>query len=144
MLRVARAKAKKANKARNAISTLLREIKTSITTTEVSDWCQGPVRGKRTSSSSSASPSPPPLAAAFALFLLTRPARAPPNGDVKAKSMCCLYGTYQLNWKQAEYFASTNLLGIQSNDKGRHVDNLLANSDVTLADEDASVVVGFG
>jgi hypothetical protein len=36
------------------------------------------------------------------------------------------------------------LLGIETNDEGWDVDDLLANTDVSLADEDTSVVDGFG
>lgn len=40
------------------------------------------------SSSSSPPSSSPPFSAALAFFLLTRPGRPPPNGEVRAKSMC--------------------------------------------------------
>lgn len=36
------------------------------------------------------------------------------------------------------------LLGVETNDEGRNVDDLLSNTDVTLADEDTSVVDGLG
>lgn len=36
------------------------------------------------------------------------------------------------------------LLGVQTDDEGRHVDDLLANTDVTLADQDTGVVDGLG
>lgn len=36
------------------------------------------------------------------------------------------------------------LLGVETDDEGRDVDNLLANTDVALADEDTSVVDGLG
>lgn len=36
------------------------------------------------------------------------------------------------------------LLGVETNDEGRNVDDLLSNTDVTLADKDTGVVDGLG
>ena len=38
----------------------------------------------------------------------------------------------------------THLLRVEADDKGRHVDDLLADADVTLADQDAGVVDALG
>jgi len=49
-------------------------------------------------SSSSSAPSPESFfSAAFAFFLLTRPGRPPPNGEVRAKSICFCESSLTIN-----------------------------------------------